>query len=326
MLQKLPNDNACREHLEQIHWNGTPICAFCFSDKSYKLTTKGVFSGLYKCGNCKMRYNVATSTMFEGSHIGYQKWFIAMYIMQSHKKGISSYQLARDLGISQKASWFMLHRIRNAMKERGGEKLEGRIELDETFVGGKNKNRHSDKKVEKSQGRSFKDKVPVLGILREAEKETIYRPHKKNPLLTVKEIIYKTQAFVRCVVVRDTKAQTLQPFVYCNVKEGSTIISDEWYAYRGLERHYDHKVVDHKAKNYVTSEGDTSNALEGFWTWFKKTWSATYHKMSRKHLQAYANEIAFRYNFHRMKEVDRFSMLLGMTGCRLSYKMLVGRT
>jgi hypothetical protein len=164
--------------------------------------------------------------MFEGSHISLRKWFIAIYIFSLHKKGISSHQLASDLGITQKSAWFMLSRIRNAFKQdEPTEKIDGAFMADESFIGGKNKNRHEDKRVLESQGRSTKDKTPVLGIMQAGGK-------------------------VHTTVVPDTKSKTIKPFIEKLVADGSIIITDEWHAYTGLSKKYAHIVINHKEKEY----------------------------------------------------------------------------
>ncbi len=152
MLAALPTDTACREYLEYKNWGGIPTCPHCGSQNKdhWKLKVKGEFNGMYKCKEkvCKKRFTVTIKTMFEGSHLPLRKWFIAIYIFSLHKKGVSSHQLASDLGITQKSAWFMLSRIRKAFEpKKSGGKIDGAVSCDETFVGGKNKNRHNDKKT-----------------------------------------------------------------------------------------------------------------------------------------------------------------------------------
>lgn len=322
MIGKLNTSESCRQYLEMERWGGIPTCPYCAENaKAYKLSR----NGMYKCSFCKERFTVTVGTIFHGSHISLRKWFIALWVIQAHKKGISSTQLSEDLSITVKSAWFMLHRIRVAMEEKD-QILNGFIELDETFVGGKNKNRHYDKKVEQSQGRSFKDKTPVLGMMQKANTEIIERPNKKDPTKTVKEKIYHTFAKVICKVVPDTKGQTLKGLIKKHIIFGSKLTTDEWWAYNGLHIEYYHDIVNHSRGEYVNSRGSTTNTIEGFWTWVKKTYSATYHVISRKHLQKYVNEIAFRYNYHRISAVDRLSLLLqNCFGRRLTYKQLIGR-
>ena len=148
MLQALPDETSCRNYLEKIRWNGEPVCPKCGSKNKdhYRLTVKGEFKGLYKCKDCRERFTVTIGTMFEGSHAPLRKWFIAIYIFSLHKKGVSSHQVASDLGITQKSAWFMLHRIRQAFTQQKGNTLSNIVEIDESFCGGDAKNKHTNKK------------------------------------------------------------------------------------------------------------------------------------------------------------------------------------
>lgn len=277
MLEVLPDDNSCREYLELIRWNGEPRCPQCGYTDSYRLKTKGVFKGLYKCSNCRERFTVTVGTMFEGSHISLRKWFIAIYIFSSHKKGISSHQLAKDLGITQKSAWFMLGRIRLAFEVKEVKQMDGVISADETFVGGKNKNRHADKKVLESQGRSVKDKTPVLGML-------------------------KAGGDVHTTVVPDTKATTLKPIIKNMVADGSIIVTDEWLGYSGLSKDFPHVVINHNEDEYVRGAFHT-NGIENFWSVLKRGIYGIYHQVSPKHLHRYCNEFSYRYNARTNRKI-----------------------
>ena len=300
MLEKLPTDAACREYLELVRWNGTPTCVHCGSanEKHYRLNVKGEFKGMYKCRDCKERFTVTIGTMFEGSHIPMRKWFIALYIFSSHKKGISSHQLASDLGITQKSAWFMLGRMREAFSVNKPTDLGCVVASDESFVGGKNKNRHADKKVLESQGRSVKDKTPVLGILGSTGK-------------------------VFTSVIPDTKAKTIKPIIENMVKEGSILVTDEWQAYTALANKYAHIVVNHKDSQYVNGAFHT-NGIENFWSHLKRGIYGIYHQASPKHLHRYCDEFAFRFNARKATNNDRFNFALSnANGVRLTYKSLI---
>lgn len=326
MLTALPTDEVCRDYYEILRWNGMPTCTKCGCMKHYRLTTKGEFKGWYKCKECKARYNVSLGTMFEGSHVGYRKWFIAIYIFQAHKKGVSAMQLSRDIGVSYRTAWFMEHRIRNSMFEDCNEPLDGNICLDEAYCGGRNKNRHRNKKFNYSEDRKFADKIPILGIMQQKEAYTVERQSKTNSNAVVHETIVTRPAKVRCFVVPDVMKTTLLPIIRNQIKEGSTITTDEWSAYKNLRDTYFHHVVEHRLEHYVDEEGFSSNAIEGFWTWLKRGYMGIYHKMTRKYMQAYADEFAFRYNFHRLKDRERFDITLQHTvGRRITYKQLVGK-
>lgn len=195
MLDALPDERSCRLFLENVRWDNKPVCPHCGSvnEHHYRLKTRGEFKGLYKCKDCRERFTVTVGTMFEGSHVPLRKWFIAMYIFSAHKKGISSIQLSKDLGITQKSAWFLLSRLRANFNKPCELCFNGTIEADETFVGGKNRNRHASKKIAGSQGRSAADKVPVIGVAQKQVVEYVLRPHKVIPGRTVKEKIVKQQ-------------------------------------------------------------------------------------------------------------------------------------
>lgn len=285
MLSALPDEKSCREYLEEKIWNGTPVCPHCgvVDINHYKLKVKGEFKGMYKCRSCRERFTVTLKTMFEGSHIPLRKWFIAIYIFSLHKKGVSSHQLASDLGITQKSAWFMLSRIRQAFapKKKTGGKIDGAISCDETFIGGKNKNRHADKKVVESQGRSVKDKTPVFGI-----------KHIGGDMHTH--------------VVPDTKATTLKPIINEMMQDGSIVIMDEWLGYSNLSANYNHVVINHRDNEYVRG-GFTTNNVENFWSLLKR---GIYHQVSPKHLHKYCDEFAFRFNARNASTNDKFDYSL----------------
>lgn len=300
MVTKLPTEKHCREYLEHLRWSGKTTCAHCGHEKVYKLNIKGEFNGLYKCGLCRKRFTVKVGTIFEASHISLQKWLFAIFMFTSHKKGISSHQLAKDLCITQKSAWFMLCRIRFALEPKEQQvKFNGLVSCDETFVGGKNKNRHHDKKVPFSQGRSYKDKTPVFGL------------------------IHNGKIVTR--VIPDTQAKTLKPIIRELVEQGSIVISDEWMGYWGLNKDYEHIIVNHQKKQY-SNEGFSSNDVENFWSHLKRGIYGIYHKVDRKHLHRYTAEFTYRFNMRDMGEVERFEHVLGSTEkLRLRYRELIAK-
>ena len=257
----------CLQYLEQRRWNGNILCPHCKHDKSYRFSDGKRF----KCASCREQFTAKIGTIFEDSKISLKKWFIAIYLVTAHKKGISSHQLAKDIKVTQKTAWFMLQRIRFGLGADNslGETLEDTVEVDETFVEGKNKNRHHDKNVKNSQGRSFKGKTPILGIMQRGGR-------------------------LKTLVITSTSRVNIQPVVNQVVKPGSIIITDEWRAYTGLGNNYDHYIVNHGAGQYVNGDVHTNN-IEGFWPWIKSMITGAYHSASRKHLQFYANEATFRY-------------------------------
>jgi transposase-like protein len=249
---------------------------------------------------------------------------MAIYFATSAKNGISAAELSRHLKVTNTTGWFLLQRIRTMFAQTNPELLEGIIQLDETFVGGKNKNRHRDKKVKQCQGRSYKDKTPVMGMLQQQVTKIIERPNKVNPDLLVKEKVILSEAKLRCYVVNDTRTESLQPIINKYVQKNSIVISDEWFAYRGLNQNYWHYVVDHAHGQYVNEAGYTSNALEGSWSIFKKAIIGTHHKVTRKHLQLYVNEFTYRYNTKNMKDNVRFvDAVARIANGRLLYRQLI---
>jgi transposase-like protein len=249
---------------------------------------------MYRCKNTGKNFNARIGTLFECSKIPLRKWFIAIYLITSHKKGISSIQLSKDIKVTQKTAWFLNQRIRECFINE--EKLSGEVALDETFVGGKNKNRHWDKKVKNSQGRSFKDKVPVLGMLQRNGK-------------------------VVCRVLKDTSYKSLTAPIIRTVKRGSTLFSDEWGGYRVVDKVYEHYIVDHSRKQYVDGNAYT-NTIEGFWGIMKRGLIGIYNYTGRKHLQRYVDEFSFRYNTRNLSEAERFNLFLCNSNHRITYKKL----
>ena len=287
LLQAFPDEQSCIDHLETLRWNGNVISPFDSTSKVYNC--KG---NKYKCKNTGKYFNVKTNTIFDNTKMPLQKWFLAIWLVTSHKKGISSLQLGRDLDITQKSAWFMLQRIRNCFG-LDNDQMDGEIEADETYVGGKNANRHADKKVKGTTD----DKVPVLGMV------------QRGGNVSAKK-------------VSDTTYNTLSKEIIKNVKEGAKLYTDEWPSYKKMKRVYDHKVVKHSRKQYVKGRVHT-NTIEGFWSLLKRGIFGIYHFASKKHLQLYVDEFVFRYNTRKITESERFNLLLGNIENRITYKELI---
>ncbi|UTX49852.1 IS1595 family transposase [Chryseobacterium sp. MA9] len=295
LTQTFSTEQDCIDYLEMLKWNKLPVSPFDENSKVYKCK-----NNQYRCKNTGKYFNIKTGTMFENSKVSLRKWFMAIWLVTSHKKGISSIQLGKDIGVRQATAWFMLQRIRACFGIENNNELEGIVECDETFIGGKNKNRHKDKKVPHSQGRSFKDKVPVMGMLQ--------RDGKMN-------------AFV----VPDTKRKSIQPFIYKYVKPTTqTIITDEWWAYNGLNKHYDHRIIDHSKKEYVSLQDNNvhTNNIEGSWNILKRSVSGMYNHVSKKHLQKYVDEFVYRFNLRKVTDQEKFRYLLSNSNVRTKYKEL----
>lgn len=292
LLKEFSDEQTCIDHLTELRWNGDVVSPFDPASKVY--VCKG---NKYRCKNTGKYFNVRTETMFDNTKIPLQKWFLAIWIVTSHKKGISSVQLSKDIDITQKSAWFMLQRIRNCFGIENNNELDNEVEADETYVGGKNKNRHSDKKVPNSQGRSLKDKTPVFGMV------------ERNGKLNAKK-------------VEDTKARTLTSEIVQVVKETAVMYTDEYLGYNSLKRIYGHAFVKHNSGEYVNGRIHT-NTIEGFWSLLKRGIIGIYHFTSKKHLQMYVDEFVFRYNTREHTESDRFNLILANSTFRLTYKELI---
>jgi transposase-like protein len=291
-----PDDQSCREYLEEMRWNGKPICPHCSHDESYKFKD----SHYYKCKACRQKFTVTIGTIFEDTKIGLRKWFIAIYIFTSHKKGISSVQLGKDVGVTQKSAWHMLHRIRYAFGISEPVELSETVEVDETYVGGKAKNMHKSVRERKIVGRGASGKTAVIGLV-ERKGRVYAKP------------------------VSSTDAATLQGIIRDRVQKGATVCTDEFPAYSGLELDYNHGTIRHGAGHYVNGNIHT-NTIEGYWSLLKRGIFGIYHQVSSKHLHRYCSEFGFRYNSRKSGEVARFDGTLMHCDGRLMYKVLTAKS
>lgn len=291
------NEKVCREYLEHIIWKGNRTCPHCKSQNSYVIE-KGK---RYKCANpnCYKKFTVTVGTFLESSKIPLKKWFHAIYIFSSHKKGVSSCQLAKDLGITQKSAWFVLSRIREIFKEKAPFVIDGIAELDECYIGGKEGNKHESKRKYDEQGRLLENKAPVIGIVGREGKAIL-------------------------ISVNEVNKQTVFPLIAKHVKEGSTMVTDAFKLYRTLRHKYTHKSVDHSSGEYVRGDFHT-NTVEGFFSHLKRGLIGVYHHASPKHLHRYCNEFSFRYNTRKCKEVERFDIALAQSQGRLKYSQLIAK-
>lgn len=302
-MDAFSTEDKCIEHFIQMRWHGKLVCAYCESENISFLKGK---TKRFKCYNCNKQFSVTVGTIFQSSRLPLRKWFAGLYLFLCDKKGISSVQLSKNLGITQKSAWYMLQKFRDCLGEDNTGLFTKQVELDESFVGGKNKNRHADKKFKHSQGRSFKDKTPIWGAL---QRET-----KDSP----KRVIAK--------VVPDTGERSVIPLVFTYVDKKAVVNTDEWLAYNNL-RHfgYKHAICNHSAKEYVSNDGNCyTNNLENFWSHLKRGINGVYHKTSRKHLQLYANEYAFKFNNrHKVMEENVTSVIEFSIGKLLPYNKLI---
>lgn len=297
LANKFNNSKVCLEYLVNQRWGQNIRCAHCNHDKVYSFKD----GKRYKCVKCRKQFTPTTGTIFENTKIPLQKWFIAVYMATSHKKGISSMQLSRDIKVTQKTAWFMLHRIREMVKEKAPELLDGIVEVDETFVGGKAGNKHFNKKTHKL-GKPTVDKFPVFGML------------ARNGQL-------------RSIAVPDIKYFTLYKIILDNIGAGSTIMSDEYRAYKYLPKKiYKRGAVchsNHNSKNQYVNGNIHINTLEGAWGLFKRSIFGIYHSVSKKHLNMYCQEFDFRYNTRHINESQRLQLALSLSEGRLKYADLI---
>jgi len=278
-------EERCWKYLSKILWEkGKPVCPHCGSvDNAYQFD--GTFR--FKCADCKKQFKVTTGTMFEGTHLKLRTWFTAIYISCYHSKGISSVNLAKWLRITQKTSWFLLHRIRKAQKENLLPFTET-TEIDESYFGGKGTGK---------RGRGASNKTPVLGIVERGGK-VILEP------------------------VADVTAKILEEKILSRIADETHVITDKFGSYNNLKYVYDHETIDHSFE-YVNGEIHT-NTIEGVWGLFKRALYGIYHNVSKKHLTTYCVEFAYRYNTRTLNAQSKFDGILNnVFGKRIRYAELI---
>ena len=302
----------CLNHLVAQRWPDGVECPTCGSKDVRFISTRRIWE--CKTKHPKKQFSIKVGSIFEDSPIGLDKWLTATWMISACKNGVSSYEIHRALGVTQKTAWFMMHRIRLAMhdgpfttKLGGGGKA---VEVDETFIGGKARNMHKDVKKRRilGQGHNVNDKVVVWGALERSDKGST----------------------VRTQVIPDRRRYTLHPIVKENVQAGTSLYSDELWGYTGLESDFDHQVIDH-AVEYVKGKVHT-NGMENFWSLLKRGLGGTYVSVEPFHLFRYLDEQEFRYNNRGNKRFpindgDRFRMVTAnLFGKRVTYEHLTGKT
>ncbi len=295
VLEFYKSEDKCRDLIEHNRWpDGNIICPKCKGEKCYRMSDMRH----YKCRDkkCGNRFSVTKGTVFEATKLPLSKWFTAMYLVTAHKKGVSSHQLARDLGIRQKAAWFLISRIRMILKSKTFELLDNIVEVDETYVGGKLENMHKGRR-KRINDNGEDNKVPVMGLLERDGK-------------------------ARFKVIG---AQTFKEMVRQYVDEDAMLVTDNHKGYQGLNYEFaSHATIDHTKQQYKDGIFHT-NSIEGAFSHFKKMIGGIYHSVSPKHLHRYCTEFEYRWNSRKLKDVDRFQMALKNTEGRLKWKDLTAK-
>lgn len=285
----LHDEKAAYEYLAKLRWPDGPRCVHCQAEKVYTLNVAASKRVVLKCGKCRKQFSATVGTIFEDSHIALSKWFMAIQLMCSSKKGMSAHQLHRTLGITYKSAWFMGHRIRHAMKQSPfSGKLGGIIEADETYIGGKARGQ--------GVGRGTANKAMVFSLVQRG-------------------------GHVRSFTVPNVTAANLKPILRQHVSSDARVMTDEWAGYRGLKNEFaDHQTVNHSHDEYVRGDAST-NTVEGYFSLLKRGLTGTYHHVSRHHLHRYLAEFDFRYNARKDSDAVRnFLALKNTQGKRLMYK------
>jgi len=295
-IQYFSDPLTCVRFFAALRWEkGEAVCPRCQSKRVSFLSTRL----MWKCLDCKKQFSIKVGTIFEDSAVGLDKWLCAMFLIANCKNGVSSYEIARDIHVTQRTAWFMLQRIRHAMHTGTFSKLSGQIEADETFIGGKARNVHAAKRAKKITGTGGKDKTIVMGILERGGE-------------------------VRATVVPNRRKGEVQKQVREHVLAGSAIFTDELKSYEGLDE-FQHEVINH-AVAYVDGEIHT-NGMENFWSLLKRGLHGTYVSVEPFHLYRYIDEQAFRFNQRHTTDADRFVHLCSnVAGKRLDWNTLTGKS
>lgn len=303
LIVSMPDEKSCREYVAKQRWNGQTICPYCGHGKCYTIEN----GERYKCANnkCYKRFTVTVGTIFHASNIPLTKWLMAVYIVTAHKKGISSYQLAKDIGVTQKTAWFMNHRIREVLKPTKDEILQGLVEVDETYLAKKYRSKYKALPpdevtaiTEQQQRDKVKSKGAVIGLVQ----------RDGNAIVKAIDSINRDN-------IREMVTKHVNP-------ENTTLMTDESNLYKYSLRNYNRQSVTHSKLQWTNGIVHT-NTVEGLWSVMKRGIYGIYHHVTAKHLQAYCNEFAYRYNSRKIKDNDRFILSLQNLEVRLPYKTLV---
>ena len=293
LFDYIPDEEAAEQWFENCFWMGERVCGHCGGEDT--VPTKSGKPMKYRCRDCNKYFNVRTGTFLQRSYVPLRKWVYAIYLMVTNLKGVSSMRMHREFDVTQKTAWYLMHRIRNGMV-LVDEKFHGQVEVDETYIGGKELNKHASKRL--NAGRGAVGKKPVIGVKDRRTK------------------------LVKAEVIHDTTRETLHEFINENVAQKSQVYTDEAVAYQGLEG-FDHESVSHSVGEYVRGQA-TTNGIESFWSVLKRGYIGTYHKMSYKHPHRYIVEFTGRHNLRQYNTLVRMMAVANnMTGTHLPYRDLV---
>jgi len=284
----------CFEFVKSLRWgNGPAACPRCECDKTSFISTRNI----WRCGGCKRQFSIKVGTIFENSGLGFDKWLPAIWLIANAKNGISSCELGRSLGVTQKTAWFMNHRIRAAMASGTFRKLSGTVESDETYIGGLAKNMHAADRKRRIHGTGGKDKVAIQGAIERG-------------------------GAVVAAAVPTVSAKVIEASIRNWVERGATLYTDQSRTYRGIKWQYDHKSVNHRSGEYVVGDVHT-NSIESFWNLYKRAWKGTYTHNAPKHTDRYVAERTFSFNNRDLTDLERMvAATSAVTGKRLTYAEL----
>lgn len=297
LILSMPEEQTCRDYLANLRWKGVPTCPYCGHQKTYRIEN----DKRYKCANryCYKKFSVTVGTVMEDSNIPLVKWFTAMYISTAHKKGISSYQLGKDIGVSQRCAWFMLHRLREMMSQPLKRKFDNIVEADHTFLGGSISNKHY--RVRKEFNAGDKDwkvnKSTTLGIIERNGEMLLQFIPANQPGKTVS-------------LIRE------------NLEFAANLVTDEANEFKLLNDDYYHNTVNHSKQEFKRLHFHT-NSIEGVFSHLKRMVYGIYHQISPKHTQRYLNEFMYRFNSRKLKDAERFQISLSKVEGRLKYRDLI---
>lgn len=296
-MRKFPDEKTARDFFIDYRWGEEMSCPHCHFERISILKREGFF----RCKGCKKAFTAKTGTIMEKSKVGIRTWLFAMYCVVVARKSVSSLQFSKEVGVTQKTAWFILHRVREAMKTDAGYLLKGVVEMDETYIGGLESNKHRDKHLAGTQGRSTKSKAAVIGV----------RARSGD---------------VRMQFINPLNSSTIQQFIDKNVVRGSVLATDEARFYKPV-RGYHKLLVNHGVGQFVNGMAHT-NGIESVWAILKRGYHGTFHHFSKKHLDRYVDEFSFRLNQGNcsVDVIDRVRALCkGACGKRLTYKQLTGK-